>query len=666
MYDILRTAGCFGLSLRYAILLGSKSSTISTENVDFLPKYKDYESLATHFETCLSEYCCEGDGMTLNQIKINKNQERTEFAKRATKKIIANYKFADSPFEDYFGVEPSFNDADADDKEAVNGSGGGDNSLFETVCTTIDAFFENDAFHAMKLFMKSAVGSFGLMTTSSMDSHYQICIAARGQPMSIAFYPDKRLICYGSEQAAVKAGMMYNKPGKKVPVTLDTSTLDESTMATNTCRFDLDDLGGEVVLLDWSKSNADPSYTPMVDVTTYQESKTTNNNVRERITPLEGNEFLLPLQADTDDPILADIQDIPRAMDEIQANWKDGGLNRITAWNLGNQLRHKLQAKIDGKLSSGTVDVLVTGCEVSLWLGEQFASDLQKSFPNLNIKAISSNKLLGVFGQELAVPSVGFPLSTKFPDLRDTIVLIVSHSGGTFAPLAVSNLLQSVTKDIFVVASEWDTQIGKQLRSMFELDDGLFSSRIFTTNIGVRPSEPCSISVAATHQLLTQIFEYMCMVVLSNVQYRNVAGAVITEKDLEILERCNNESILSFERLVGRGTDGDVATSEVERELREAGDLWADHILENARAYIMSFLYVVGTVTSGYPLVTGIAIGAGLDTEWAFYVTRFIDALIYFFLPQINIIIIRLVQGRELKHRMVGRTVVIGDIPCKF
>lgn len=40
-----------------------------------------------------------------------------------------------------------------------------------------------------------------------------------------------------------------------------------------------------------------------------------------------------------------------------------------------------------------------------------------------------------------------------------------------------------------------------------------------------------------------------------------------------------------------------------------------------------------------------------------------LDAAIYFWLPQINVTIIRLWQGRNLLHRMVGRTVVIGDIP---
>ena len=40
-----------------------------------------------------------------------------------------------------------------------------------------------------------------------------------------------------------------------------------------------------------------------------------------------------------------------------------------------------------------------------------------------------------------------------------------------------------------------------------------------------------------------------------------------------------------------------------------------------------------------------------------------LDAAIYFWLPQINIVILRLIQRRHLLHRMVGRTVVIGDVP---
>ena len=104
--------------------------------------------------------------------------------------------------------------------------------------------------------------------------------------------------------------------------------------------------------------------------------------------------------------------------------------------------------------------------------------------------------------------------------------------------------------------------------------------------------------------------------------------------------------------------------SKTESELRAAGDLWADHVLENAKAYIMTFVYIFVTVISGFPLFSAIAYSAGLDngSNWHYFI-RVIDASVYFWLPQINITILRLVQRRNLLHRMVGRTVVIGDIP---
>lgn len=77
----------------------------------------------------------------------------------------------------------------------------------------------------------------------------------------------------------------------------------------------------------------------------------------------------------------------------------------------------------------------------------------------------------------------------------------------------------------------------------------------------------------------------------------------------------------------------------------------------------MTFIYIVGTVVSGYPIASGIAKAAGLTSTTALYFIRFIDALIYFYLPQINVLILRLVQRRSMRHRMVGRTVVIADIP---
>lgn len=406
-------------------------------------------------------------------------------------------------------------------------------------------------------------------------------------------------------------------------------------------------------------------------ITFHQENAMTkSSSITKRLVTLENNEFIRPLLDDCDDPVLGDIQDIPKICHNIQEDWQDVGLNRMSSWHLMQCIKKRLKGKVDGSIENhaGQIDILVTGCEVSLWIAEQFVSDLQKCFPKLYVKAVSSNKLLGLFGQDLSMPTIGFPYSQKGMDLKDPIVLIISHSGGTFAPLACSNLLQSFSSSIFAVCSEWDTQVGKQLRSIYSGGLDLLTSRIFSTEVGVRPAEPCSVSVVATHQLLTNIFEHICMTIIADPNFRFVTGSIINERDLQTLERMNRDNIKALERIVGVDRKGTVLHDKLlhkEVELRAAGDVWSEHILENAKAYIMTFIYIVVTVTIGYPLISGIAAAAGLRDERFYYITRFFDSLIYFWLPQINVMIIRIIQGRNKRHRMVGRTVVIGD-PCPW
>lgn len=172
------------------------------------------------------------------------------------------------------------------------------------------------------------------------------------------------------------------------------------------------------------------------------------------------------------------------------------------------------------------------------------------------------------------------------------------------------------------MTSEWDTQIGKQLRGM---TGDMLSSRIFTTQVGVRPAEPCSISVAATHQLLTQLFQQTALSILSDSECRRITGAVITETDIKILERCNRDNIRALESITGCGKNGEQLLAEFahpETLLREAGRQWSDHILENARALIMTFVYIVATVTAGYPLITGLSIACGLNSGSVFYASK--------------------------------------------
>ena len=137
----------------------------------------------------------------------------------------------------------------------------------------------------------------------------------------------------------------------------------------------------------------------------------------------------------------------------------------------------------------------------------------------------------------------------------------------------------------------------------------------------MRPAEPCSISVVATHQLLTNLLQYLAVVILSEDRLRRITQAVITEYDVQILEKCNQMNIQALEDIVGADRfqqSMDYEEDRAELALRKAGDLWANHILENAKAYIMTFVYIFTTVVCGYPFFIGISVAAGLDPSSRF------------------------------------------------
>ena len=323
------------------------------------------------------------------------------------------------------------------------------------------------------------------------------------------------------------------------------------------------------------------------------------------------------------------------------------------------------------------VDLLVTGCEVSLWIAEQFAADLSLVFPNLVIRAMSSNKILGLLGQNRPMQATGFQFSEDGWDLSDCVVLIVSHSGGTFAPLAVSNLMQSETNSIYVVTSEWDTQIGKQLRLIGKKNNvsSLMKQRIFSTDIGMHPAEACSISPVATHQLLTQLLIYL----MDSAEHRGTKedphagmhrmGATFLKDDVAQLEACNQNTIGSLEQIVGVDRDGITKNkSALSCELRAKGSHWANHVLEAPRTWVLCAVYILGTVIFGCPVFKMVVTGlealdlVAEDTNYDTWVTV-LDALFYLFCGQIFMTLIRLAQGRKVGHRQAGRSVVIGDVP---
>eukprot|EP00854_Cymbomonas_tetramitiformis_P009250 gene9250-10957_t len=299
-----------------------------------------------------------------------------------------------------------------------------------------------------------------------------------------------------------------------------------------------------------------------------------------------------------------------------QQDWRNfEGMNRVTAWYFMRQLHARLLEPpanpTVGRGMKGPVDILVTGCEVSLWAGEQFAADLSLTMPGLNIVTMSANKVLGLVGQHFPVPQIGHPFAadTEHLQFKNCLVLLVSHSGGTFSSLAVANLMRAFTSHIFVVTSEWDTQEAAGYFSAYEVAQ---------------------------------------------------------------LEGLNVACISALEDIVG--VDREHRSVAMERPdaachaLRRQGATWAQHVLEAPVVWIMAAMYIFLTVAFGLPpatILSSVIMGVPMSDRpmYVSIISGAVDAVLYIFLPLWMSILLRLWEGRHPMHRLGTRTVVVGDVP---
>lgn len=566
--------------------------------------------------------------------------------------------------------------------------------LIDAAC---QAFFFGDLLGAGLQLMAGAQGSFGLVLSHSLDCSRDVVVAARGQTMSIAFYPSSGLVAFGSESAATKVGM--GAPGED-----------------NSFRFDLNDVNGEIVLLrlvDQLAAAGPDTPTPTCSagerlsiicagsrrdatiVFPYEGPAQSGAAGRSRHEPrgvvsslacnallcvnilegdhasaaspasrmwrrrlrLDGNPALAMLPdtprraSRSHDPVGVDLLDIPRVVKRLTEDF-DGEAhspNRLSAWTFTSKLRQRLKAHRSGQ-HDGSVDLLVTGCEVSLWLGEQFASDLAKVYPKLKVVTLSANKLLGQLGQELPIPQLGFPFSATSHDFRGSVVLVLTHSGGTYAPLLCCSLFQAFTPNIFVVTSELDTQAARAVRSISAqattttsssssaegstpgsasagagasataVGHGTFveldSQFIFSTHAGFRPSEACSLSVVAMHHLLSHLLIFL-MGYLSHFEHgeprvvgapsASICGSAFEFEDVRELAALSRLQADALRGIVGYERLGDTPASA---RLRTQGRRWAKHVLEGPLSWIVSLAYIAATVFVGRTPLGAIASAA--------------------------------------------------------
>ena len=424
-----------------------------------------------------------------------------------------------------------------------------------------------------------------------------------------------------------------------------------------------------------------------------------------------------------DDHVARDIADIPKVLGLLQSDWASPteSYNRLTALTLTSLLKKRMLLHDSGE-HDGTVDLLVTGCEVSLWMGEQFAADLHRAFPKLNIVSLSANKLLAQLGQSFPIPQLNFQFHERSYSLTESPVLLISHSGGTFASLACSNLLKSFTSHIFAVTSEWDTQVASSIRKGVGGRKATsrrlcLDSYVFVTLVGIRPAESCTISVAATHQLLTLLLLHIMNAVRvtdsdGKCKFITSAGSTFVKEEVQELAALNEGTLVALKDLIGEpdeakeGKAPKIKDTKTSAMLRKQGRKWAQHILEGPYSWILSALYIALTVIAGttplsialffarrhlafpddaevsfpenvsaglsctldgVPIVCNrIGMSAGAPSYYwvaVEYAVATIDAVIYMFLPWWTTVLLRLVQGRPWLHRVSGRSILIGDVP---
>ena len=125
---------------------------------------------------------------------------------------------------------------------------------------------------------------------------------------------------------------------------------------------------------------------------------------------------------------------------------------------------------------------------------------------------------------------------------------------------------------------------------------GTKKSSIFSTDIGLRPAEPCSLSVAATQQLLTQLLLYLMSFVGSKEGVMEIMGASYSSGDIRQLEKCNRDNIKTLELVTGVNRNRQRFESATCLELCQRGHYWAQHVLEVPRSWILGACYIFVTV----------------------------------------------------------------------
>jgi hypothetical protein len=587
----------------------------------------------------------------------------------------------------------------------------------------VHSFFDNDVFTAISHFFRYAEGTFAVSCSCSLEPN-NIVIAAKGQPLSITFDQRRPIAIWASE-----------------PRSLQLSWPGAAREWAGRARFDLSDATGEAIELKMLASKAaerlvKKGYSPGIKDAKHFMPPHDEASLRQpyrlvlrgtslghhhkplaeeafrkrwvRLTgppppsPLPTKPFFQKLPATltwwlptsvtlaSPDPISRDIQTIPSALAEVNDSWTDRtSLNYQSGVKFSNCIARLIRDREKGIGADG-IDVLVLGIENSLWLGQQFAADLARVFPRLNVTAMSSNWVLGMMQKAQGhVMPTNFALSRRnFKFSPHGMVLSISQSGTTYPTVWATRNLTQLPVCIFAMSGEFDTVLANSIGQ--DLTKPEFAGALFSTMSGVRPNEPSTTATLCMHHTLTWLLIFTAERLLTT-------GAIpergYQKKDL-IIDRANPLPACELrlhplrqlkdmainvidvaEQISGVTRHGTLVASSTRDGLLDMGCYLSYSLYEGWLSTMLAAAYVYITVTVGVPLLSSIWLhveeAIELDEEEPLsiamhYVFAHLDAWIYVFLGAILCSIHRLWTGRRLWTRYTGRGLVIVDSTCNY
>ena len=531
----------------------------------------------------------------------------------------------------------------------------------------LETFFNNDLYRATQIFISRARGSFGLVTTSTLLES-ELVLSAKGQPITLGFNWQQGYLVYASEPAAVDC-ILLNQP--------------------QSFRLDLDAHNGEV-----AKVSAK-------DLTVYSvayQQELTVLHLSDRWISMVDHPHLAYLKTSQtrnrtgQDLVAHDLEAVPQVLEEIKASWQNPtSLNRRSAHYLLSLLTDKVkrfEKKQSLMFKAGVIsqirtmpaiDLLITGEENSLWVGEKFAEELKIVFPYLNVVTRSANQILQQLDEGFGQLNLG----------KDSLVLAITQSGQTFSTGQVINICdrlssQGIIGELFILTGELSSFLNATqghgglttiTPSSFLDREHNHRYRIFVNGSGRRTAEPSTVAVAAAIGTLTELLLYLAKQMRQDFSHSNPLGMTLTPESLAILAMMNEDFVSrNVPQIIGTTARGNSLKSTTKQTLVQNGRHWANHIIETPIAWAIHALYILTSVgwviPFGHPLPLVKTLSESIfsllnlssSIEPISPLITLADIAVYIFGAWLWTLAIRYCQGRQLLARMGKRTLILGDV----